>query len=350
MVTKIALVGEAWGAEEEAAFRATGIPTPFIGPAGQELDRMLAEVGINRSECYVTNVFNLRPPSNDIATLCCRAKDPGRAPDLPALSTGNYLRSEHSAHLNRLAGELGREKPNLAVALGNTACWALLGSNGISKLRGATALSSLVPGLKVLPTYHPSAVLRQWSLRPVTIVDLEKAKCEAEYSEIRRQRRVLWLDPTLLDLANFWSAHISHADEIVYDIETKIIDGARQMTNMGFAPSRSVAINIPFFDPRKPGNSYWPTQEQELWALAWIRRVFTLATSGVQFCAQNGLYDMSWLWGRYGIPCPTAHDTMLLHHAIQPESPKALDFLGSVYADEMTWKLLNRRKEAKRDS
>ena len=54
---------------------------------------------------------------------------------------------------------------------------------------------------------------------------------------------------------------------------------------------------------------------------------------------QNGLYDISFLWRAYGIRVMGAeHDTMLLHHALQPESLKGLGFLGSIYTDHGAWK------------
>jgi hypothetical protein len=56
------------------------------------------------------------------------------------------------------------------------------------------------------------------------------------------------------------------------------------------------------------------------------------------------LYDLHHLWRNYGISVRNAEeDTMLLHHALQPESPKGLDFLGSVYTDEAAWKLMRQR-------
>lgn len=51
------------------------------------------------------------------------------------------------------------------------------------------------------------------------------------------------------------------------------------------------------------------------------------------------------LWRTYGVPTAHAeHDTMLLHHALQPESPKGLAYLGSVYTNESSWKLAIRLK------
>ena len=55
------LIGEAWGEKEEE------LHVPFVGASGWILDGMLSQVGLNRRDCYITNVFNLRPkPSNDV--------------------------------------------------------------------------------------------------------------------------------------------------------------------------------------------------------------------------------------------------------------------------------------------
>ena len=94
---------------------------------------------------------------------------------------------------------------------------------------------------------------------------------------------------------------------------------------------------LPFEDLRKPGGNYWGSIESEMAAWAWVRRVLD---SPVEKVFQNGIFDMSRLWKGYGIPVRNAaHDTMLLHHALQPESPKALAYLGSVYTSESAWKL-----------
>ena len=66
----IAVVGEAWG-EHEARQR-----SPFVGPSGYELTKMLGEAGIHRADCFLTNVFNLRPERNDIESICT-GKDNG---------------------------------------------------------------------------------------------------------------------------------------------------------------------------------------------------------------------------------------------------------------------------------
>ena len=73
-------------------------------------------------------------------------------------------------------------------------------------LVGLVSLSSVVllfssthtaADFKLLPTYHPSAILRQWDNRPTVIADLMKAKRESLYPEIRRPAREIWIEPSL---------------------------------------------------------------------------------------------------------------------------------------------------------
>lgn len=334
-MTKIALVGEAWGEKEEE----TGLP--FQGTSGWILDNMLAQAGIDRNECLVTNCFNLRPkPSNDIKNLC--GPRANAIPDMPQLVAGKYIRKEFALELERLYDELRRHDPNVIIALGATAAWALLHSSGIRDIRGATAVThprvtdKLGRQYKVLPTYHPAAVAREWSLRPIVIADLDKARRQSETPEFTRPHREIWLRPTLMDLANYERDYIAPADSLAADIETK----QDQIDCIGFAPSLSSAIVIPFFCEN--GSNYWMTLEEELIAWSYVRR--WLAMKPINW--QNGMFDMNVLWWKYGIPVPNpGDDPMLLHHAMQPELQKGLGFLASVYTEEASWKFMAKGKK-----
>lgn len=324
-MAKIVCLGEAWGENEERERAA------FVGAAGYELTRLLDEVGLHRADIHFTNVINQRPPSNRIEAFCG-----GKAEALkgyPPLIKGKYIRAEFEHELLRLGDELIAENPNLIIALGNTATWALLGQAAISKHRGTTALSThTVEGFKVLGTYHPAAVLRQWELRPVVVVDLQKAKREAEFPEVRRPKCTIWIEPTIEDIYAFHSQFITGCKILSVDIET----AGNQITSIGFAPSKHLALVIPIFDPRKLGRSYWPTESRE--REAW--RIIAKILSGPEpKLFQNGAYDIAFLWRAYGIKVMNAaEDTMLLHHSLQPESLKGLGFLGSVYTDHSAWK------------
>lgn len=323
---EIVLLGEAWGSDEER----TG--EPFVGVSGMILNSMLREIGIVREACLVTNVFNLQPPgSNDVKNLC-GSKAEG-IPGKPALVKGKYALAKYAPELARLRAEIAAAKPNVVVALGATAAWALCDTTGIRNFRGAPLWSSSHQ-VKVLPTYHPAAIGRDWTLRPIVLADLEKAKREASYPEIRRPSRDIYIEPTLEDLIEFEYKFIRPSASLSIDIETK----GDQITCVGFAPRTNVCLVVPFYDPQRPGGNYWPDLQTELKAWAWVKRICAMRK---RIVFQNGVYDMHFLWRRYGIPTPYAeHDTMLLHHALQPEMEKGLGFMGSIYTDEASWKFM----------
>lgn len=329
---KIMICGEAWGEKEEE----TGLP--FQGTSGYILDQMLSQVGIRRSECFITNVFNLRPkPSNDIKNLT--GPRAAGIPGLPELIKGKYVRKEFANELERLAKETLEAAPNVIIALGATATWAFTALQGIRANRGAVAISSLVaPGTKVVPTYHPAAVARQWELRPIVIADLDKAKRESEYHEFRRPKREIHIVETLADLSWAEQRYLYRPKLVSIDIETKL----EQITCIGFAPSPSVAIVVPIVSA--DGRNYWSAQDEKI--------VWRYIRDWCQLPAlfQNGLYDIQYLWRRYGIAVPNAiEDTMLMHHAMQPEMEKGLGFLATVYTDEASWKGMRKISTLKKD-
>lgn len=317
------IVGEAWGKDEEAEGK------PFVGASGRLLNTLLKQVGINRETCYITNVFNFRPPSNDVKKLC--GPKASGIKGLPALAKSKYVDVKYEPEVKRLLEEVRVNDPDLIIALGASAAWALLHTSGIRSIRGACWRS--ITGHKVLPTYHPAAVLREWKLRPILLADLHKAVDQAQYRDVRRPQRSIWIEPTLDDLATFEAKFIMPSRSLSIDIET----AGDQITCIGFAPSEKVALVVPFYDDTKADKNYWPTIKDEVSAWNWVKRICALDKAEV--VGQNILYDINFLWTKYGIK--VAHltdDTMLLHHALQPEMEKGLGFLGSIYTDEAAWK------------
>ena len=337
MKYKMMLVGEAWGKDEEEA------QAPFVGTSGRVLDMLLRSVGINRDELYLTNVFNRRPSetSNDLSHLC-GPKGEGIA-GLPALSSGKYVRAEFQPELDRLYAEIERETPNVIICAGATPLWALAGISGIRKARGAPLYtagpaSRRLGSLKLLPTYHPSAVMREWKLRPVAMADLAKARREAEFPEIRRPHREFWLYPTVADLYEFEARFFTPGCDLSIDIET----AGGQITCIGFAPNPHIAIVVPFVDAEQKDGNYWRSASEEVEAWKWVKRICETHPS----LGQNFAYDMHYLWRVTGIRCfKMKDDTMLMHHALQPEMEKGLGFLGSVYTDEPAWKFMRAKHE-----
>lgn len=327
---RIMAIGEAPGEQEELS----GIP--FFGPAGQEFDRLCLEAGFKRSELYLTNVLRTRPPFNKLEALCVQKKDLPGSYTLPPLSTGKYLHPDLLPELDRLRSEIAEVKPWLVLTLGNTALWGILGQTGITKLRGT--IQPGPGGYKVLPTYHPSAVLRQWDLRPILLADLIKARYESEFPEIRRPQRSLLINPTLEEIRETYEVCKHEAKIIATDVETK----KGQITSCSFSWRKDFAIVIPFVDLRQPDRSFWRSLAEE--CQAWLQVQAFLALPQPKLF-QNGLYDIQY-YRRHGLHIENIlHDTMLLHHAMYPEMLKGLGFLGSVYTNEASWKLLRQRSD-----
>lgn len=337
---RIALVGEAWGKDEEM------VKLPFIGYSGQELNRMLQEVGIPRSACFMTNVLCLRPPDNNVDNLCASKKEVGADYPLKSLRQGKYLRPEFFGEIERLREELSTVRPNLIIAFGNIASWALLSTSGIGSIRGTTAESDLLPGMKVLPTYHPAAVLRNWAWRPIVLADLMKAKKEMEFPGIQRPRRRIVYNPSFEEIEEWMETYGFRSSCLGIDTETK----QGQIGIVGFSSDAHNALTIPFINKDgKPHYNYWHDVASEVRARQYVQK---LLASPIPKVFQNGLYDIQYFLRESYYLRNISDDTMLLHHALYPELPKGLGFLGSVYTNESSWKLLNRGRSdepAKRD-
>lgn len=333
------LIGEAPGEDEIKA----GLP--FVGVSGRELTSMLSEAGINRHECSLTNVFDLRPPNNDLNQWKLSKKealqnvDPSLPFTIIPLQSGVISPSYTQPALQRLFIEIETANPRVIVCLGNTALTALTAVSGITKRRG---MLHFFRGRKVIPTFHPAAVLRTYEWRVEVVSDLIKAKKESASIEANFLERTLYIKPTIEDLRE-WEENLRSASRIAIDIETK----RRQITMIGFAPSPTEVYVIPFWTP---SGSYWPSKEEEIVA---YKTVKSICGNSSEKIFHNGMYDISYLHS-YGIPVANfLHDTMLLHHSLYPHLPKSLGYLGSLHCNERAWKAWRRRgsdtHELKRD-
>lgn len=326
--SRLVLVAEAWGEQEEL----TG--SPLVGAAGQKLNAMLRQAGLERRDCLATNVLAFRPSNNKMDAISVK-KSEARADTIP-FRQGKYLDPQYLGELDRLWEELLAHPRNLVVALGATATWALLGNPRITSCRGYVA-KALRGGLKVLPTFHPSYVLRSPVDEVVVVADLLKAKAEAESDTIVRTPRYLLVKPTLAEMAEWFA---QPAPRYAVDIETK----RKQITDIGFARSTSEAMVVTFINDDL--TSTWDDPMDEVRAWQMVRTALESPTPKV---FQNGLYDLQYI-SRMGF-CPKGcHlDTMLLHHALFPEQKKGLEFLGSLYSTEAAWKPMRKLTPTKRD-
>lgn len=147
---RVMILGEAPGREEDAQ----GLP--FVGPAGQLLDRMLAAIGLSRTApdpgraVYITNILPWRPPQNRTPT--------------PA---------EIAMLMPFVARHVALAQPDFLVLMGNAACQGVLSRTGITKLRGDWTAAL---GLPCLPMFHPAYLLRNPQAKREAWADLLSLK------------------------------------------------------------------------------------------------------------------------------------------------------------------------------
>ncbi len=143
----ILFIGEGPSAEEDAQGR------PFVGKAGKLLEKMIEAMGYDRSDVFITNVVKCRPTNN-------------RKP----------MREEMDACLPYLRQQIDLIKPKLIVGLGGTAMEGLLGKPvGITRMRGVWQEYA---GIKLMPTFHPSYLLRDPSKKKDAWADLKLVLAE----------------------------------------------------------------------------------------------------------------------------------------------------------------------------
>lgn len=326
-------VGEAPGQSEEGK-------TPFLGASGQELRRIISDAEIPLAKCGFSNVFMDRPEDNKIlsfttgkADAYAKAKAVGFAYTFPPLQANAYVEPHRLWEVLRLRQEIAWARPKVIVPLGNTPLWALAGVTGIGKFRGAVMESTLLPGMKLVPTYHPAFILRVWDLRSIMIADLIKARKEALVEGIQYPKREIWLHPSLEDLELFERLYLP-ADILSVDIELL----GPFISCIGFAPARDVSLVVPFVN--LDGSNYWPDIRSETVAWEWVQRILWNAPS---ILMHNGLFDTQHLLASSIVPRHYDRDTMFKHHSMYPELQKALGFLGTIYCNERAWKTIRPR-------
>lgn len=335
----VLIVGEAPGEEEEK------LKKPFVGASGKLLDELLAISGFNRKQVHVTNVFTERPPGNDLKqwTLTkteLRKLGFGEEGRLPQLQK-RYLHPEREPELRRFREELSTIRPDLTIAFGGTALWALTGDGRITQGRGV--LWDCDHGGRAIATYHPAAILRQWDLRPLAWADLRKARRWLNGTLEQPLTRHLYINPTEEELELVYERFAAQPTDVLgVDIETA--PGCDQITTISFA-TPTLGVCIPLWDrytlPALCNVYGTPSEERRAWR--WIKRFGRLPNRKVM---QNGLYDLQYLLDAMDVRIEgVGDDTAILQNALQPEFPKALGTLASLYLNEPLWK--NMREAAK---
>ncbi len=149
---QLMFIGEGPGADEDMQ----GLP--FVGRAGQLLDKIIEAMKLKREQVYIANIVKCRPPGN-------------RAP----------LPEEANTCLPFLKAQIDFVKPKMIVCLGSTATTYLLqNAMSMSQLRGRFHYLPFNPKIQVMPTYHPAYLLRNPDAKKMVWEDMKKVMAEMQ--------------------------------------------------------------------------------------------------------------------------------------------------------------------------
>lgn len=286
------------------------------GSESRQLDSFLNKAGIDLYSCYRTTVAK-----KEMRGFSSRMYKKGYATD------------ELQIHWRKLEKELKAVDPNVIITLGKEALRAVTQRTDISEhnYRGSILDS---PAGKVIPTFDIRYIFKVWEDNPIMIFDLIRAKEESLSPELNLPERELLTDPTFSEIKNFIN-HCKEQEKLSFDIETikGQSDEYKYIDCVGLAPSANLAMCVPLC--KANGKNIWTIQEEME-----IRYMLAdlLADKNIMKIAQNAQFDISHLEDN-GIPIENLYfDTMNAAKVIEPEFPKGLDFLVSVYTREPYYK------------
>ena len=313
LTCKLAGVGEQPGFQEVRARP----PKPFIGPAGQGLDECLIMTKIPRSHMYLTNVIkDLDAPLAHYIDIDTRGKW--------------TIHEEGMIYIKELGDELRRLDLNCAVAFGNIALLALTNRVGVTKWRGSVLESTLVPGLKVIPTFHPATFIPpkfNFLNKPVICEDLMRAKYEATFKEIKRLPRKIHINPDFNWAIN-WLMYCYEEGQkgALVSLDIEVMNG--EVDCISFSCNLNESMSIPF----RQGSGDYFNPDQELAIMIWIARI--IQDENISKCGANFIFDTQFLLRKYGInPKGSLHCTQIAQKISYPDFPAGLDAVTTMYTD-----------------
>jgi len=302
---KLAIVGE------YPTYREIQVKELFAGGTGRILTKALSQVGLTKSDCYLTYVI----------------KDLDNAWQSRWDSKAHEFRPQGQQYVSALQQELSELKSNFIVACGEIALKALTGKTGIYNWRGSVIESTLIPGKWVIPCLHPSTVLppqciylNQWLIG----FDIKRAAGAARKKTYTPYKCIIETDPPYSRILHYIYSVLPKATLIAFDIEAY----KKQVDCISFSTTPRHAISIPFYSSES-GNLWSSEQELEIWK--GIAKV--LEDPKIEKVGQNLSFDNSFLLNRYGI-CPVnCHDTMVAQQVACPDFKKNLGFITSIHTE-----------------
>lgn len=294
----------------------------LMGPVGKQLDYILDDAGIRRSDCWLTTVSKYEIPGNF-----------GEKKKIPFHVRAKNAGIDIDKMVRELQEEINTIKPNCILALGEGSLWALSGKNNISQFRGSILWGM---GTKFVPTYNPSGLLFNsadkgefkgyWN-RQVMIADCRRALAQSKFSDYQPPSRTLEICKSSWQLAEFLKKYKDRR-KMAADIEA---NGTCIPVCVGLAFNKHHGMTVPLWN--HDGISTIPDADL---VQCWILLAQALYEKDI--IGQNFNYDRDKL-KRLGFIIRRLYDDIMLKaHAIHPELPKGLAFNTSLFTEEPFYK------------
>jgi uracil-DNA glycosylase family 4 len=290
---------------------------PFVGPAGRGLDECLTLAGIPRHSIYLTNVIkDLDAPLQHYINIDTRGK--------------HTISPEGYEYIKELGDELKSLNLNCIIAFGNIALLALCNRVGITKWHGSVLESTLVPGLKVLPTFHPATFIPpkfNYLNKPLICEDLMRAKYESETKAITRIPRTVYTRPTFSESMSYLdhSIQVGKAGQIL-SIDIEVVNREVDCFSVGWSDTEAISI------PLRWQNGDYFTADQEYEILCHLAQI--IQDPDIKKIGANFIFDLQFLFRKYGIvPRGDIHCTQIAQKISYPDFPAGLDAVTTMHTD-----------------
>lgn len=331
---KIMLISDAPTLEDERAH------TAFSSSQGQLIKSMLKNIGVRYQDCYFTNVVQQRPAGSNFDSLYEDGKK--RKIRKPALQMA----------IDHLHDKIKKIRPNIVVLFGTEALKAVLGKDSITAWRGSLCM---LGDIKVIATYHPSTIFKQYEQRAIAEMDLKRARDESAYPEDRRDQPTMLVMPSYEQtLKWFDELYAAKPDRVSFDLETtyetllirsiglaymhpktkkKHACSIVVMKKAPFAVTGSTKITL----PQGPVFTSVFHRVQEAKIIDMLNDL--MRDTSIKKVGHNSIsFDQTILEEQYGIRINNHYmDTMHAHHVCYLELPKSLDFACTFYTQRSNY-------------
>lgn len=294
----------------------------FTGSSGRVLDECLQLAGLTRHELYFTSVI----------------KDINKSLHgyINIDNKGKYTISpEGYEKIQDLGEELSKLNLNIIIACGNVALLALTNRIGITKWRHSLIESTLVPGLKVLPTFNPDTLIPpkfNYINKPLIIQDLKKAKDNSLTKDLILPQVDIIVKPSYEQSIDYLrQCYKEGLEGAIVSMDIEVIN--EQVDCIGFSYNPSYGICIPFKDHL--GDYFTITQELEIMKM--VEKI--LSSEKISKVGANFIFDLQFIMRKYGIvPRGDIHCTQIAQKIAYPDLPAGLDNVTRIYTNHPYYK------------